>query len=141
MMNTPFPTWLDPTVVQFVATFCLVVLFPFSALDKMLYWNDALKQARSSFVPGGPLLLVLAIGVELATPLCILTGLLDRQAALLLAFYCLVTAVLYHRFWAYGDFWDSDRSEGRTHFWDFLKNLGLVGGLILLVLYRTVSPV
>src|SRR4051812_34801671 len=36
------------------------------------------------------------------------------------------TAVLYHPFWAYPDFWiESDSSQAREHFWQFLKNFGL----------------
>jgi len=30
-----------------------------------------------------------------------------------------------------GDFWRPHTSEGRTHFWDFTKNFGLAGGLLL----------
>ena len=50
-------------VLQQVARVCLVVIFPFSGLDKILNWGSALKQAESSFLPGGPLLLMLAMMV------------------------------------------------------------------------------
>ena len=118
----------------FIIRLCLVILFPFSALDKIFNWKGALAQANSGILPGGPVLLVLAMGCEIITPILILTGWHDRAAAFVLAGYCVVTAVLYHQFWAHGDFFASGRSEGRSHFWDFLKNFGLVGGLLMVVL-------
>lgn len=134
-------TWLNLVGVPLLIRICLVVLFPFSALDKVVNWTDALKQARSSVLPGGPVLLVLAIVVEVATPVMIVAGWHDRLGAFVLAGFCAVTAVLYHRFWTFGDFWAPGDSKGRSHFWDFLKNFGLVGGLFLLVFLSGSAPV
>jgi putative oxidoreductase len=120
-------------LIAALARILLVALFPFSALDKIFDWNAALKQANSSFLPGGPVLLVLAVIVELVAPFCIIFAWHDRLAALLLAAFCAVTALLYHEFWKYGDFWARENSKGRADFWDFLKNFGLVGGLLLIV--------
>jgi uncharacterized membrane protein YphA (DoxX/SURF4 family) len=82
-----------------VARVCLVVIFPFSGLDKILNWSSALKQAESSFLPGGAMLLVLAMMVEFVTPVCIVSGWYDGFAAFVLAGYCVITAILYHNFW------------------------------------------
>ena len=119
----------------------LVWIFPFSSLDKIFNWQGALKQANSGVLPGGPILLVAAIAVEIGTSVLIVAGIFDRAAAGLLAFYCIVTAVLYHQFWAHGDFFAKGDSQGRTHFWDFLKNFGLVGGLGLVILGAPLAPV
>ena len=79
-------------------------------------------------------MLVAAIAVEAITPIMILTGWYDRLGAFLLAGFCLVTAVLYHPFWRYDDFWSpGDDSVAREHFWQFLKNFGLIGGLLLVM--------
>ncbi len=115
-----------------IAKACLVLIFPFSGLDKVLNWDNALKQATSSFLPGRQVLLVLAMGVEFVTPLCIVGGWQEGPAALLLAAYCVVTAVLYHDFWSHPRFW-SPASAGYPHLWEFLKNFGLVGGLLMVV--------
>ena len=112
----------------------MIVIFPFSTLDKVFNWDGALKQANQGVLPGGAVLLVMAMLVETGCSLLIVIGVLDRAAAALLAFYCIVTAILYHQFWACGDFFAKGDSKGRTHFWDFLKNFGLVGGLGLIVL-------
>ena len=113
---------------------CLIIIFPFSTLDKVFNWEGALKQAKSGVLPGGPALLVAAMLVETVCSILIVVGTFDRAAAALLAFYCIVTAILYHQFWAAGDFFAKGESKGRAHFWDFLKNFGLVGGLGLIIL-------
>ena len=71
--------------------------------------------------------------------MCIVAGWQAPLAALVLAAFCAVTALLYHPFWKHGDFWASGASVDRGHFWDFTKNFGLVGGLLLLAL-TTGSP-
>lgn len=135
-------TWLNVVFVPLLIRICLVVLFPFSALDKILDWNGALKQAKSSFSPASiaPVMLLLAIVVELVTPVCIVIGWHDRLAALVLAGFCVVSALLYHNFWRYPDFWAKGDSKARSHFWDFLKNFGLVGGLLLVTFGTSLVP-
>ena len=128
-------------LAQILFRICLVVIFPFSSLDKIFNWQGALKQAEGGILPGGPVLLVLAIMVEIGTSVLIVVGVLDRAAAALLAFYCIVTALLYHQFWASGDFFAPGESKGRAHFWDFLKNFGLVGGLGFIMLGAPLASV
>jgi putative oxidoreductase len=125
--------WLNLVALPLLARICLVCMFPFSFIDKILHWDGALKQATSSFLPGGKYLLFAAMAVELLTPICIIFGWHDRLAAFILAGYCAVTAILYHNFWAYPDFWAEGDSVARSHFWDFTKNFCVAGGLLLLV--------
>jgi putative oxidoreductase len=116
-------------------------MFPFSAIDKIWHRKSALAQTESAGIPGGPVLLAAAIGVEAITPICIVLGWFDRPAALLLAGFCVVTAFLYHPFWAYPDFFSpGDDSRARDHFWQFLKNFGLVGGLLLVTFAGSLAP-
>jgi putative oxidoreductase len=121
-------SWLIPVL----ARLCLVVMFPFSAADKVVHWKEAMVQARSAPLPGAAWMLVAAIIVEFCTPFMIVLGIEARLAAFVLAGFCLVTALLYHPFWNYPDFWAKD-GIGRSNFWDFLKNFGLVGGLLLVI--------
>ena len=117
---------------------CLVVLFPFSALDKILNWSAAMRQAGS--MPWPRAMLIASIGVELAAPACVVTGWHERFAAFILAGFCVITAVLFHQFWRFPDFWRFKEGEGLQHFWDFLKNFGLVGGLGLIMLGAHIPP-
>jgi putative oxidoreductase len=116
----------------------LVVLFPFSALNKLVDWQAAMKQAGD--IPFAKAMVGVAVLVEFITPVCIVTGWHDRLAAFVLAGFCAVTAVLYHQFWRFADFYRFREGEGMQHFWDFLKNFGLVGGLGLVVLAPNTRP-
>jgi putative oxidoreductase len=121
-----------------VLRICLVILFPFSALDKIVNWNAAMKQAGT--LPFKPAMLVASIIVEGVAPVCIVAGWHDRLAAFVLAAFCVATAVLFHQFWRFPDFWRFKEGEGLEHFWEFLKNFGLVGGLGLVMLAPQTLP-
>ncbi|KST57277.1 DoxX family protein [Methylobacterium sp. GXS13] len=131
--------WLN-TAVPYLAKLCLVGMFPLSALDKIVHWDQAMKQARSAPIPGPAVLLVLGILVETITPMLIIIGWWDRAAAFVLMGFCAVTALLFHRWWEYPHFWNR-QGEGKSHFWDFFKNFGLVGGLLLVVIIGSYAPI
>jgi putative oxidoreductase len=121
----------------FLARALLVMLFlPFSALDKILNLKQAVGQV-SDVVSARSLATILifcGFVVEVVMSLAILTGIADRFAALILAGYCIVTAMLWKQFWKKPDFRLKGRSRGRDLFWDFLKNLAIAGGFLLLAL-------
>lgn len=121
--------------VEFGARLLLVLLFlPFSALDKILNFGQAVAQA-SKAVPArwlAKILIVAGLTVEVVAPLAVLTGIADRLAALILAGYCLATAVLWKQFWRTPDFRLRGDSGGREVFWDFMKNAALAGGFLVL---------
>ena len=127
--------WLINDALPVIARIFIVWIFPFSFIDKIINWDSALKQATSSWLPGGPVLLILAMIVELCTPVMIVFRFYDGIAAFVLAGYCAVTAIVYHAFWSYPRFW-SPQSEGYPHIWDFFKNFAVAGGLIF-VMYAT----
>ena len=127
---------MTQAVLATLAVRILLVLlfFPFSALDKILGFRGAVAQARE-IAPGrlAVVLILLGLSVEILMPLAVLTGTADRAAGSVLAGYCIVTALLWKQFWKPGDFWAGGDSKGRALFWDFLKNVSLAGGFLLLV--------
>ena len=123
-------------MVALLVRYGLVVLFfPASALDKILNFTGAVAQARQVFTSHGIAVLLILAGlcVELVMPLGILSGVADRLAAFIMAGYCAMTALLFKRFWQPGDFWSSGESRARDLFWDFLKNISLASGFLLIV--------
>jgi putative oxidoreductase len=113
----------------------LVLLFlPFSALDKVLNFEGAVRQAREVFRPRllGVAVILLGLAIEILMSLGVVTGIAARAAAGVMAGYCALTAGLYKRFWAQGDFLSDPAGKGRTLFWDFLKNLSLGAGFLLI---------
>jgi putative oxidoreductase len=112
----------------------VVLFFPFSALDKAFNFDGAVRQAQAVFPPRAVAVALILVGlaIEIVMPLAILTGAADRLAALIMAAYCVATAVLFKPFWSRGDFWQRGSSAGRDLFWDFLKNFSLAGGFLLI---------
>ena len=123
-------------VVALVVRYGICLLFlPFSAADKVFNFGGAVKQAGEVFSPKPLAAAVLLVGlaIEMFCTLGVVTGVADRACALVIACYCAATALLYKRFWARGDLWSDPGCKSRTVFWDFLKNLSLGSGFLLLV--------
>ncbi len=120
---------------SFLIRVILVALFlPFSALDKLLNTRAAVDdaQATAHSRPLSWLLIGAGICIEVMMSLAVLTGVMDRLAAMVLAGYCVVTALLWKQFWKVADFRLKGPSKGRDVFWDFMKNFALAGGFLLL---------
>ncbi len=127
-------------VVAFAARALLVMLFlPFSALDKVLNFKSAVGQAAEAASGRWIATIMILAGfcVEVLMSLAILTGVADRMAALVLAGYCGITALLWKQFWKAPDFRLQGASRGRDTFWEFLKNLALAGGFLVLAFGAT----
>lgn len=125
-------------VLDFIARLFLVILFPFSALDK-IFDPAGIAQADASGLPvPGWVLLLLGGSLEVFGSLGILFNVYRRQFALLFVFYCIATAVLFHNFWIYPfpDNWTAaataelEKNKWLSNFWEFLKNFGLAGGFL-----------
>jgi putative oxidoreductase len=116
--------------LAFIARICLVLLYPFSALQKIFDPQAAMAQAGHGWIPLPPtaaaVLLVLGGTLEVFGSACILLNFYHRQAALLFIFYVIATAVLFHNFWSFS----FNGNEWNQHFWEFLKNFGLAGGFL-----------
>ena len=125
-----------PSLCITLAVRCLLValFLPFSALDKLLNFNQAVQQAaqQTGARAAARWLILAGFGVEVLMSCAILSGIADRFAALMLAGYCLLTALLWKQFWRTPDFRFRGESRGRDLFWDFLKNCALAGGFLLL---------
>jgi putative oxidoreductase len=123
-------------VVALVVRYGLVMLFlPFSALDKIFGFDHAVRQAQQVVKPR-PIaagMILIGLFVEIVCTLGVVGGVADRACAFVIAGYCAVTALLYKQFWAQGDFWADPDGRGRTLLWDFLKNLSLGAGFLLIV--------
>jgi putative oxidoreductase len=131
-------------VLAFVVRCLLVTLFlPFSALDKILNFGAAISQAEQQIPHRRSAMLLIAGGflIEVVMSIGVLTGIADRFAALVLAIYCLLTALFWKQFWKNPRFELKGRSTDRAVFWDFLKNLALAGGFLLLTFGSDASGV
>ena len=124
-------------IAALIVRYGIVMLFlPFSALDKIFSFDHAVRQAQQMFSPRPLAITMLMIGlsIEIVCSGAIVLGIADRAAAFVVAGYCALTAILYKRFWKPGDFFADPEGKGRTLFWDFLKNLSLGAGFLLLII-------
>jgi len=95
-------------LVAFGARCLLVGLFlPFSALDKILNFKQAVAQASQAVLNRvvAKALIACGLGIEVVMSVAILTGVADRLKG---------------------------TSSGRELFWDFMKNVALAGGFLTL---------
>jgi len=122
-------------LVELIVRCGLVLLFlPFSALDKIFGFAHAVRQAQQVVKPRpiATAMILAGLSVEVVCTLGVVSGIADRACAFVIAGYCAVTALLYKPFWAQGDFWADPDGKGRALLWDFLKNLSLGAGFLLI---------
>ena len=79
-------------LLDFIARLCLIVLFPFSALNKIFDHQSAMAQAANGLIPLPPaiaaLLLVLGGILEVLGPVCILLGFLSAAGGAAVHILC-----------------------------------------------------
>jgi putative oxidoreductase len=107
----------------------LSVIFLVSGLGKIIDWDTNAQLMASQGMPLVPLLLFAAIVTELAGGLSVLLAWKARWGALLLFLYLIPTTLIFH------DFWTFTGTEMQTQLVNFLKNLSIMGGLLLVAAY------
>ncbi len=126
---------MSGVVIALVIRILLCALFlPFSALDKILNFNGAVRQAQELLPHRMIAMVFILVGlmVEIFMSLGVIFGIADRACAFVLAGYCAATALGWKQFWRPGDFWRASDGKARALFWDFLKNVALGAGFLLI---------
>ncbi|MCP3406572.1 DoxX family protein [Bradyrhizobium sp. CCGB01] len=119
---------LDDWVLLF-ARIAIAPLFLYSGVGKVLAFA-----ATASRLPGGAdglgvVLAAGAIAVELGGGTALLLGLFARPAAAVLIPFTIAATLMFHNFWA------APEAQVVMQTINFLKNLGLLGGLALVAYY------
>lgn len=96
-------------------------VFLFSGINKIFQYEGTVKWMEGFGLPG--ILLIPAIIIEIILPILIIVGYKTKLAAGGLILFCLSTAFIFHF-----DF------SNQMQIIAFLKNLGLAGGLIFLLI-------
>ncbi|MEC7099307.1 MAG: DoxX family protein, partial [Pseudomonadota bacterium] len=111
-------------VLDFIGRIFISALFLISGYNKVLNLEGSMGWMEGFGIPG--FLIFPAIAVEIILPVLVIVGYQARIAGGILAVFCLMTAFLFHF-----DF--SDQSQ----FISFLKNIGLAGGFLFIVVNGT----
>jgi len=109
---------LEPAAAL-IGRLLLSAIFLHEAWAKLAGYGLALAYMQAFGVPGATL--PLAIGIELGGALMILSGFKTRIAALMLAVFCVATALVFHTKFAV-----------RNELLHFEKDLAIAGGFLLL---------
>jgi putative oxidoreductase len=107
-----------------IARILLVAIFLWSGVNKILHPADTQAYMAAFGMPLTGLFLPAAIALELLGSLSVLLGIYPRLGAAALAFFTLITGFIFHSNFA-------DPLEQIM----FMKNLAMVGGLLLVVQY------
>lgn len=132
-----------------LARFFLSVIFLASGASKIIYWQKteeelmkmltdwqvalsfsaATQMGFSNLMVWAPLFLILATLLELLGGLLLLFGIQERLGAFLLILFLLPATVLFHQFW----FVEGSARDLQISF--FLRNLAILGGLLMVILH------
>jgi putative oxidoreductase len=111
-----------------VARACLAATFIISALRHLFNWSAALDEMAGFGMPRSMVLLIGSIALRLAGGLSVLAGFEARWGAVLLLLFVVPATFLGHAFWA-------KPAGERTHeFIEFLNNLSMTGGVLLVLI-------
>ena len=102
-------------VLPLAGRLLLSVIFATSAISKMFSWQGNVDYVHSKGLPMVSLLLAAALVIELLGSLSLITGYYARTSSLVMFFYLIVVTAFLHRFMST----------------DFQKNLGIMGGLLM----------
>ncbi|MDF9617074.1 DoxX family protein [Pseudomonas entomophila] len=112
--------------ILLIARILLMLLFVLSGWSKLTGFEGTVAYMTSLGAPAPMLAAAIAVIMEFLVAILLILGFYTRPLALLLALFVLGTALLGHPFW---NMVDPERSANMTQ---FLKNLSIIGGLLVL---------
>jgi uncharacterized membrane protein YphA (DoxX/SURF4 family) len=134
-----------------IARFFISLIFLAGAVNKILHWHeterslmstlcewqtqvgfsDNLQDCLAFMIPITPLLLLVATLFELLGGLSVLLGIKEKMGATLLILFLIPTTIIIHQFWFVEG---AVREMQLAH---FLKNIAILGGLLMILLQGT----
>lgn len=115
-------------VVMLAARLLIAPLFIIAGVRKMLAW-DATVKYMSMHLPAADVLIYAVVILEVGGGIMLAAGWRTRQLAILLAVFTLAAGLLFHQFWA------APVAQYAGQLNNFLKNVAIAGGLLMLVLH------
>ena len=116
-------------LLPFAARVLISAVFVQGALGKILGWSGQAAYMQSHGLPFVTPLLAAALVIEAAGVLCLLTGFAARPAAAVMFVYLIAVSFLLH------DFWAASAASAGVLQTQFMKNMGIAGGLLLIAAY------
>ena len=108
-----------------VGRFLLALMFVLAGFSKIAGFAGTVGYIASKGLPAPQVLAALTVVLEIGGGLALMAGFHARWAALLLALFTLLASVIFHNFWA------MPAEQQMMQQLMFMKNLSVVGGLLL----------
>ncbi len=122
---------LRDSLFPFVARLLLVSEFLIAVNGKIFGWQGQAAYMASHGMRFVAPLLGAALAIELLGSLSLITGFQAQRAAAVMAVYLAIVSFRLH------DFWNMTGMAAGTNQTQFFKNLGMIGGLIMIAVYGT----
>ena len=116
-------TYHDGAVL--LARILLSVMFIYSGFGKITGFKGTAGYIASKGLPMPQLMAIVAIAVELGAGVLLLVGYKARWAALAIFLFLIPTTLIFHNFWL------APQAEYQTQLINFLKNLTIMGGMLM----------
>jgi putative oxidoreductase len=103
----------------------LAVIFIISGIGKITGFDGTVGYIASKGLPMAQLVAIATIVVEVGGGILLAIGYKARWAALALAVFTLLAAIIFHNFWAV------EAAQKMNQQINFLKNLAIIGGMLM----------
>lgn len=127
--NATIPRVCAAPFLPFVGRVCLAAIFLVAGTMKFLNWDATAAYMEAHHLPLVNILLPLAATAELAGGLALLFGGLTRWASVGLILFLIPATLIFHNFWA------QTGMEAQNNMHHFLKNVAIIGGLVMLIAF------
>ena len=117
----------NPTVL--VGRILLGLIFVLSGAGKIFGFDGAVGYIAAKGLPLPQIVAVLTICMELGGGLMLVFGFYTRWAAIGLAVFTVLAALIFHNFWAATEAMRMSQQN------NFMKNLSIAGGMLVLAVY------
>ena len=108
-----------------IARAFLGVLFFISGIYKIIGFSYVAGWMASTGVPMASALLTITIAIEIGGGLMLITGWKAKYAALVVGLFLIPVTFVFHAFW------NADAASYQNQLTQFLKNLAILGGMLL----------
>jgi putative oxidoreductase len=115
--------------IALVGRILLAFIFVQSGIGKLGAIDATVANMTSHGIPLPNVLVWGAVALEIGGGLLLMTGLFARCAALALAIYTLVLAVLFHAYWL------APAAEARMQHASFFGHISMIGGMLYVVAF------
>jgi len=113
-------------VVTLAGRILLSVIFLLSGVNKLFAFHMYTGWAAGAHLPLPSAAIAIAAAIEILGGLAILAGFQTRLAAWIVFLYLIPTTLFFHNFWTMDGM---NRIDNQVH---FLKNVAIMGGLLIL---------